>query len=173
MDRFPWWATDRELISPSTASEDDVGCVAGVLENHWPRGACFSSSSSRTTERSGAPGRRPMADRPVVALVGDGGLMFTPGEMASAAEAQARVILLTHDNGGYGEIRSAMLAAGVAPLGVDLTVPDLPAIAAACGWAVARPETPAAMLEAVRKAAGRQGPTMIRFDDRLREAWRP
>ena len=98
--------------------------------------------------------------------------MFTLGELAAAVEARARVIMLTHDNGGYGEIKTAMLADDVAPLGVDLTVPDLPAIAAACGWSVATPATPEAMLDAVREAAARSGPTMIRFDVDLRAAWR-
>ena len=147
-----------------------LGFEAAVPHGYWCSATGFGTLGYGLPGAIGAAIGAP--DRPVVSLIGDGGLMFTVGEMAAAVEAGARVIMLTHDNGGYGEIKTAMLADDVAPLGVDLTVPDLPGIAAACGWSVATPDTPEAMLEAVREAAGRSGPTMIRFDDDLRTAWR-
>ena len=64
--------------------------------------------------------------RPVVALMGDGGMLFTLGEMACAVEARIPIVILLWNNGGYGEIRKYMLQGGIAPLGVDLVVPDLP-----------------------------------------------
>lgn len=148
----------------------NLGYEAGQPHGYWSSASGFGTLGYGLPAAIGAAVGAP--DRPVVALLGDGGLMFTVGEMAAAVEAKARVIMLTHDNGGYGEIKSAMLAADVAPLGVDLAVPDLPVIATACGWAIARPETPEGLLDAVREAATRQGPTMIHFDDRLRESWR-
>lgn len=113
------------------------------------------------------------AGRPVVAFAGDGGLMFTLGELASATEAGVPVVLLVLANGGYGEIRSAMVARNVPPLGVDLFVPDLGAIAAACGWAVAEAADPGAMRARLAEAAARPGPSLILYDQRLRDALSP
>jgi len=71
--------------------------------------------------------------RPVVALMGDGGILFTIGELASAVEAQLPIIVLLWNNDGYGEIRNYMIDKGIAPLGVDLVVPDLITIARGFG----------------------------------------
>src|SRR5690606_1948386 len=73
-------------------------------------------------------------DRLVVALAGDGGILFTLSELVSAVDCGAAVILLLHENGGYGEIRSYMEARGIEPVGVDLWNPDYVAIGKACGW---------------------------------------
>ena len=109
--------------------------------------------------------------RPVLALVGDGGLQFSLAELASATEAGVPLILLLHDNSGYGEIKSAMTAAQVAPLGVDLFTPDLESIARACGWRVERPETPDALLRACTGAQSMPVPLMIRFGDDMIRAF--
>ena len=108
-------------------------------------------------------------DRPVLALSGDGGVQFSLAELASAVEAKAPVILLLYDNQGYGEIKSAMIAQNVPPLGVDILTPDLPAIARACGWQTVEADTAAGMREAVEGAARSGACTMIRYTDRLRE----
>ncbi len=110
-------------------------------------------------------------ERPVLALVGDGGLQFSLAELASATEAGVPLILLLHDNSGYGEIKSAMTAAQVAPLGVDLFTPDLESIARACGWRVERPETPERLLRACTGVQGMPVPLMIRFGDDMIRAF--
>ena len=107
-------------------------------------------------------------DRPVLALCGDGGFLFTAGELPAAVEAGARLTVLLHDNGGYGEIETHMTAAGVAPVGVRLHVPDFTALAAACGWRTVAVDSRDGLVAAAVEAAGSQGPTLIRFDDRLR-----
>ena len=73
-------------------------------------------------------------DRPVFCLIGDGGLLFTIGEMASATEASTSVRLLLWNNAGYGEIKNYMLNAGVSPVGVDIHTPDFEPIAQGFGW---------------------------------------
>lgn len=108
---------------------------------------------------------------PVVGIVGDGGLQFGLGELASAVEAGARVILLVHDNAGYGEIKGYMEARNVPPLGVDILTPNLGAIAAACGWHVDQPTAPVELPGMLAVAAQREGPTMILFGEALRAAF--
>lgn len=111
-------------------------------------------------------------DRLVVALAGDGGMLFTLSELVSAVDCGAAVILLLHENGGYGEIRSYMEARGIEPVGVDLWNPDYVAIGKACGWHSERVATLADFRRAVQDAAARQAPSLIVFGDELRQAAR-
>ncbi len=109
------------------------------------------------------------AGRPVVALVGDGGLQFTLAELASAVEAKVPVVLLLHDNNGYGEIKSYMQSKDITPIGVDIFTPNLAAIARACGWQVERLETLDTFAVLLERAAHRGLPGMLIFDDAYRE----
>jgi acetolactate synthase-1/2/3 large subunit len=70
--------------------------------------------------------------RPVVALVGDGGLQFSSAELIAAKEAGVSVILLLWNNSSYAEIRDYMNAKAVPLLGVDILTPDFAALARSC-----------------------------------------
>lgn len=72
--------------------------------------------------------------RPVFGLIGDGGLQFTLGEMASATEAKTNIRLIVWNNAGYGEIKRFMVDARVAPIGVDIHTPLFEPIARGFGW---------------------------------------
>lgn len=72
-------------------------------------------------------------DRPVIALVGDGGLQFTLPELASAVEADANIIILLWNNHGYGEIKRYMQNNDIALTGVDIYTPDFQTIASGFG----------------------------------------
>ncbi len=106
--------------------------------------------------------------RTVVCLCGDGGLQFVLGELGTAVEADVRVILLLLNNSGYGEIKAAMQAAGVVPMGVDLHTPDFQALAAAYGWHAERLADPTALAGALAAAAARTRPSLIEFGEDLR-----
>ncbi len=99
--------------------------------------------------------------RPVVALCGDGGLLFTVAELATAAELELPLPIVVANNRGYGEIRDQMAEAGIDPVGVDLQVPDLPALATAFGGSGARIDDPGELAPALREALGRPGPTIL------------
>jgi acetolactate synthase I/II/III large subunit len=98
---------------------------------------------------------------PIVCLVGDGGLQFTLAELGTAVETGARLIVILLNNRGYGEIRGAMLARGIAPVGVDLHTPDFQAIARAYGWASERLDSAEALPDLLRRAVARTLPTLI------------
>ena len=72
-------------------------------------------------------------DVPVVAVVGDGALMFSVQEFATAVEQGMSMVVVCVDNGGYGEIKANEAAVGIAPIGVDLHQPDWAALADAFG----------------------------------------
>jgi acetolactate synthase-1/2/3 large subunit len=106
--------------------------------------------------------------RPVVVLAGDGGVQFSLAELASAMEAKAPVILMLHDNGGYGEIKSYMIAKNIAPLGVDLHTPDFIAIGRAYGWHAEGLGSFERLKGALEAARQRDIPTMLVFGDEVR-----
>ena len=76
--------------------------------------------------------------RPVVSLMGDGGLQFTLPELASAVEAKVGIVVLLWNNHGYGEIKRYMERREITPLGVDIYTPDFLAIARGFGCAAER-----------------------------------
>ncbi|MQW89930.1 5-guanidino-2-oxopentanoate decarboxylase [Sinorhizobium saheli] len=73
-------------------------------------------------------------DRPVICVIGDGGLQFTLPEMATASEIGCPIIMIVWRNNGYGEIKRHMENAGVEPIGVDLFTPDFQKLAQAFDW---------------------------------------
>ena len=105
-------------------------------------------------------------DLPVVALTGDGGLMYCLGEMASAAGAGTPVICLLWNNQCFEEIRHCMVSAQVEPVGVELYSPDFIALSESVGWAAARAETLDALPELLRDAARRSRPSLIEITPR-------
>ena len=100
-------------------------------------------------------------ERPVAALSGDGGLMFSVGELASAAALGLPMPVVVFVNEGYGEIRNEMVDAGQPPVGVDLPVPDLPALARSLGCRGTAVEDPAGLTAAVAEALDAPVPTLI------------
>jgi acetolactate synthase-1/2/3 large subunit len=100
-------------------------------------------------------------DRPVIALIGDGGLLFTVAELMTAAELGLPLPVVVPNNRGYGEIREQMEEAGIEPIGVDLQVPDLPRLGEAFGGAGVRVDDRAALPRVLTEALERPGPTVI------------
>ncbi len=100
-------------------------------------------------------------DRPVLALSGDGGLMFTVAELASATALRLPLPVVVFVNEGYGEIRNEMEDAGFPPVGVELAPPDLPGVARALGCAGEAVADPAALPGAIAAAFARATPTVI------------
>jgi acetolactate synthase-1/2/3 large subunit len=95
-------------------------------------------------------------ERPVVCLIGDGGLQFTLPELASAVEARVPLIVLLWNNHGYGEIKRYMERRGITPLGVDIYTPDFLAIARGFGCAAERARDHTHLAELLRSAPAEQ-----------------
>lgn len=73
-------------------------------------------------------------DRPVVALVGDGGLGMTMAELETAVRVSARVVVIVFDNERYGTIRMWQERRGTGVgVATELGPVDFAAIARACG----------------------------------------
>jgi thiamine pyrophosphate-dependent acetolactate synthase large subunit-like protein len=167
----PWldWlaALDRALPEDAIVVGDSAMCcyygALGGLPVRRPRSFLYPTGfgtlgyavPAALGARIGAP------DRPVLALSGDGGLMFTVAELASAAALQQPLPVVVFVNEGYGEIRNEMAGAGFAPVGVDIAPPDLPALARALGCAGEHVARPGELPVAVAAAFERHTPTLI------------
>jgi acetolactate synthase-1/2/3 large subunit len=102
----------------------------------------------------GAPGV------PVVCLIGDGGLQFSPAELRAARDENLPVTFVVWNNAGYREIARAMIEAQTKVVGCDPSPLDLAAFAQACGLPYSCvPQEPAALRDAL--ATPTQGPRLI------------
>jgi acetolactate synthase I/II/III large subunit len=95
-------------------------------------------------------------DRPIVCLVGDGGLQFSMSELAVLRDVDAWTAVVIWNNQGYGEIRTSMLAVGIEPEGVDVRPPDFAHIARAYGYSHRRITSRGALVEALSEFGSRR-----------------
>ncbi|MEC3979060.1 thiamine pyrophosphate-dependent enzyme [Amycolatopsis sp. H20-H5] len=100
-------------------------------------------------------------DRQVVAVLGDGGVMFTIAELAAAAAEGLAIPVIVVDNGGYGQIRHNMRRRGYDPLAVDIPSPDFAALGRAMGCHGVSIESPAHLGEELAKALVADRPTVL------------
>ncbi len=91
-------------------------------------------------------------EKDVVCVLGDGALMFSIQELATAVEQQLSLTIVCVDNGGYAEIKQNEADAGIAPIGVDLHQPDWALLAQAFGGS-GHSVSESSELEATIKAA--------------------
>lgn len=110
-------------------------------------------------------------DRPVVAIIGDGGLMFTVAELATAVELKLPVAILVWNNRGYGEIKRHMAERGIPQIGVDIYTPDLLAVANAFGCHTARADTLDQLRELLAETPTASGPTVIEVEEETALKW--
>jgi acetolactate synthase-1/2/3 large subunit len=150
------------VIVGDSAQPVYAGCVA--YEAPAPRSWFCSATGYGTLgyalpasigAKLGAP------DRPVVCVVGDGGLQFSIQELAAVRELELPVIVLLWNNYGYAEIKSYMIANQIRPVGVDIYTPDFQTLAKGFGCEAVKVSRLADLPAALRAAAGRKTATVI------------
>jgi acetolactate synthase-1/2/3 large subunit len=156
---------------------DSTQPVYGGNLTYEPAGprAYFNSSTGYGTLGYGLPAafgaKLACPDRPVVALIGDGGLQFTIGELASGVELGLGVPVLVWNNRGYGEIKHYMAERDIPQIGVDIYTPDFQAIARGFGCHAVAAESPEHLKDALSTAVAADRPTVIEIDDAAAQAW--
>ncbi len=97
---------------------------------------------------------------PVICLIGDGGLQFSPGELRTALDEGLPITFVVWNNAGFREIAEAMAGAGAEVIGCTPSPLILAPFAAACGlpFASVAPD-PAAIRSAL--TAPSPGPRLI------------
>jgi len=81
-------------------------------------------------------------ERPVVAVIGDGGFMFTAPELATAAQHDANIIVVIFNDSGYGWIRFMQDMYFGRRIQADLVNPDFVKLAESFGLQGVRVDTP-------------------------------
>ncbi len=107
--------------------------------------------------KAGAP------DRTVVAVIGDGGFLFTATELASAVQHHIAAIMVVFNDHAYGNVRRIQQER----FGLERTIastlvnPDIVAFAESFGCLGLRAHDPHELGDALRKATDHEGPVVI------------
>jgi acetolactate synthase I/II/III large subunit len=101
-------------------------------------------------------------DRRAVVFVGDGGLLMTSGELATAVERRASLTVVVANNGSYGTIRQHQERAFPGRVvATDLTNPDFAALARAHGALGLTCRDERELADCLRRALGHPGPAVV------------
>ncbi len=102
-----------------------------------------------------------MPERPVMALAGDGGFMFTVQELITGAELGLPIPIVLWNNDGYQQIRGDMKNKGIARIGVDGVNPDFMDLATAMRCHGVQPGDGPELEAALEAALHADRPTII------------
>ena len=103
--------------------------------------------------------------RHAVVIQGDGGLMLSLGELATAVQLGVPVVVCVFNDKGYGVIRAIQARTFEGrTTGVDLATPDFAGLARAMGMAAERVEGADAFRPAFERALESGGPALLDID---------
>jgi acetolactate synthase-1/2/3 large subunit len=108
-------------------------------------------------------------ERPVLAVVGDGGLQYALAELGTAAQHRIAAKLLVVDDGGYGILREYQHDTFGATTSVDLGAANVEELASAFG-VPARTATPEDLGGQLEWALGQSGPAAVVLRRRIAAA---
>ncbi len=100
-------------------------------------------------------------DRPVIAVVGDGGFAMLMAELTTAVQNQLPIKVVILRNDALAEVIHEQQEAGFGNFGTDLSPIDFVAFARSCGAQGFRCETPAQIKPALRAAFSHPGPAIV------------
>jgi acetolactate synthase-1/2/3 large subunit len=108
--------------------------------------------------------------RPVVAVIGDGGFLYGAQELATCRRHRIGFPLVVVNDGAYGMIDVLQRQIyGRGDFETDLVNPDLPALAASFGVGAERVETPRGLERALRSALESKEMQVIELKASFRE----
>ena len=99
--------------------------------------------------------------RPVAALAGDGGALFTIQELASAADLGLPIALVIWQNDGYGEMRDSMDRIAAPRLGTEISAHDFLLLAEGFGCRGVRTESLDDLPGTLAEAFAADRPTVV------------
>jgi thiamine pyrophosphate-dependent acetolactate synthase large subunit-like protein len=173
----PIWGRVQDAVRAGVEGDVIVAGDSAMVSyfgtvHHWPMAPAdrfvyptgYATLGYAVPAAVGAKVARP--DAQTVALLGDGGFMFTAQEVATAAELRLNLPIVVVNNGGYAAIRDQMEDRGFKPLGVDLAPPDLRLLGVAFGGRGKRVDDLDLLTTAVAEALAQPVPTVIELDVR-------
>jgi 5-guanidino-2-oxopentanoate decarboxylase len=109
------------------------------------------------------------ARRPVIAVAGDGGLMFTVNELATAAEERIALPVVVWNNDALQAIADGMDERHIPRIGVEPRSPDFIRLAESLGCHGTRAASAEHLANSLREALAADRPTLIEV--RQDSAW--
>ena len=167
----PWIEALRQAMPPEACLVLDIAMVAGAAfpiydvptPSAWIHPTGLGTLGYALPAAIGA--KIAVPDRPVAALAGDGGFMYTMSELSVAVEQSLALPIIVWNNRAFGEIKRLMEERGDKPFASDLHTPDLGAVAAAFGARNDVVREPDDLIDAMREAFGADGPTLLEIPD--------
>lgn len=160
-----FFATLRRSLSPETILVTDTGLHQVMARRYFPveapRGLLFPSDfqSMGFGLPAAIAAKLACPDRPVVAILGDGGFRMTGLELQTIAREKIALPMIVLNDGRLNQIRMQQLGEWGTETGVELGPLDLGAIAAATG--VRHVRVSADPEEAISAAVASAAPTLI------------
>ena len=103
-----------------------------------------------------------MPDKKVVALCGDGGFMYNPQELSTAARYGINLVAVIFNNSAYGNVKQIQAASyGARHIAVDLQNPDFVDLARSFGMEACRADTPNDLEAALGRYLASDRPALI------------
>jgi len=134
-----------------------MGDIAQLVTWFYPAG--FGTLGCALPDAIGA--KLALPDRTVVALVGDGGFMFTVNELATGVEESLSIPIIIWHNNSYAMIRDGMLKRGISEIGVNPRAPDFIKLADAFGCPGTAVDSDDSFRQALQQAREHAGPSLI------------
>jgi acetolactate synthase-1/2/3 large subunit len=104
-------------------------------------------------------------DRPVLAIAGDGGYLYSVAELATQRQHGLNVVSVVFNDGAYGNVkRTQERMFGGRLIASELINPDFVALARSFGIAAERVQEPADLEAAVRAALAGRAPALIEVE---------
>jgi thiamine pyrophosphate-dependent acetolactate synthase large subunit-like protein len=161
------WETLRSVLPTDAIVMGDAsqivytGCFAMPMEMErcWYYSGTYCSLGVAMPMAVGAKIGAP--HRPVVAVAGDGGIMFTVNELATAAEERLALPVIVWNNDALKEIVDQMDRRQIPRIGVEPKSPDFMRLAESLGCHGVRAASVDHLAQSVRGALAADRPTVI------------
>jgi thiamine pyrophosphate-dependent acetolactate synthase large subunit-like protein len=167
----------RESLPADTIVVSDQTGINYWMEWHFPvlASRTFLYPVGSATLGYGVPAaigaRVAQPDRPVVAVVGDGGFLYSVNELATAVKYALPVVFLVVNDQRYGAIKYLQEAIFGRWGETELANPDFPALARAFGAAGHRADDLDQLGPALAKAMAHPGPTVLELPLAIDPPW--
>ncbi len=161
------WTTLRRALPADTIVMGDASqivysgsfCMPMEVERCWYYSGTYCSLGVALPMAIGAKIGAP--HRPVIAVAGDGGIMFTINELATAAEEGLALPVIVWNNDALKEIVDQMDRRHIPRIGVEPKSPDFIRLAESLGCDAGRAASADQLAQAVRAALVADRPTLI------------
>lgn len=159
-------ATLSGVVAPDALLSLDEGAFLHWFDRDFlATGQTVLVSSGWRSMGCGLPaalaGQARYPERQVIALVGDGGLLMSLGELGTAAAHRLPVKVVVVSNRRYGLEADKAAVRGLSPAGLEVSPVDFSECARACGLRGFTVEEPASLEGTLRQALDEPGPALV------------